>query len=274
MNAARTSESVYVTSFAGTAPENYERYFVPVIGGPLARDLVDLADLRAGERVLDVACGTGIVARLAAERVAPTGSVAGADINPGMLAVARTAAAGAALPIRWFETTAEAMPLPDSAFDVLLCQLGLMFIPDKPAALGQMRRVLASGGRTYITVPRPSAFFDVLDEAIGRHVGPEAAAFVRMVFSLNEPAELERLVRTAAWESVDVRMTTKQINLPAPEEFLWQYISCTPLAATVAGLDDRRRTALEEDVVSRWQRWTKGDGMTYAQEMLIATARN
>lgn len=273
MNAARTSESVYVTSFAGTAPENYERYFVPVIGGPLARDLVDLAALRAGERVLDVACGTGIVARLAAGRVAPTGSVAGVDINPGMLAVARSVATPAGAPLRWFETTAEAMPLPDSAFDVVLCQLGLMFVPDKPAALGEMRRVLTSDGRAYLTVPRPSAFFDVLDEAMARHVGPEAAAFVRMVFSLNDAGELERLVRTAGWQQVDVRMAAKQISLPAPAEFLWQYVSCTPLAATVAGLDERRRAALEDDVVSRWRRWAAGRGMTYAQEVLIASAR-
>jgi hypothetical protein len=148
-----------------------------------------------------------------------------------------------------------------------------MFVPDKSAALREMRRVLASGGRTFITVPRPSAFFDVLDEAMGRHVGPEAAAFVRMVFSLNDPAEIERLMETAGWGDVEVRMTAKQINLPAPAEFLWQYISCTPLAATVAGLDERRRVALEDDVASRWQRWAKSGGMTYGQEMVIATAR-
>ncbi len=78
-------------TYAGSAPENYERYFVPAIDEPIARDLIDAADLRAGERVLDVACGTGVVTRLAAERIGATGTVAGVDISPGILTVARTA---------------------------------------------------------------------------------------------------------------------------------------------------------------------------------------
>jgi trans-aconitate methyltransferase len=77
-------------SFGATAPQNYEPFFVPTIGRPLANDLVRVASLRAGERVLDVGCGTGVVTRLAAERVSPDGTVAGLDINPGMLAVARS----------------------------------------------------------------------------------------------------------------------------------------------------------------------------------------
>ncbi len=99
--ATTTSDSVYGKTYGGSAPENYQRYFVPVIGGPFAADLVADAALRAGERVLDVACGTGIVARLAAERVGPSGEVAALDLNPAMLSVARSVpATGAA--IRWY----------------------------------------------------------------------------------------------------------------------------------------------------------------------------
>src|SRR6185295_4611055 len=111
MTTTSSSDSVYGRTYGGTAPENYQRYFVPAIGGPFAADLIAEAALRAGERVLDVACGTGVVARLAAERVGPSGSVAAVDLNPAMLAVARSiASAGAA--IRYYETTAESIPLP------------------------------------------------------------------------------------------------------------------------------------------------------------------
>src|SRR5688572_9319139 len=136
----------YDRACGGIETEDYERYFVPAIGAPLAADLIDMAALRPGERVLDVACGTGIVARLAAERVGTTGSVAGLDINPGMLAVARSVAPPA-VPIEWHEASAESMPLPDEAFDVVIFQMGLQFVLDKRAALREMRRVLAHGGR-------------------------------------------------------------------------------------------------------------------------------
>ena len=100
MEATRNSQPISFEAYGGSAPENYEQYFVPVIGTPLATDLVDVAALRPGERVLDVACGTGVVARLAAERIGATGTVAGIDINPGMLGVARSVTP-AGLPIEW-----------------------------------------------------------------------------------------------------------------------------------------------------------------------------
>ena len=99
-----------------------------------------LLALQPGERVLDVACGTGAVTRLAAQRVGTTGTVTGIDLNPGMLAVARSATPPE-MAIEWHQTSAESMPLPDDAFDVVLCQLGLQFMPDKLAALQEMRRV-------------------------------------------------------------------------------------------------------------------------------------
>src|SRR5687767_5758686 len=168
-----TSDSVYGKAYGGSAPENYQRYFVPVLGGPFAEDLINEAALRPGERVLDIACGTGVVARLAAERVVPNGTVAALDLNPALLSVARSVpSTGAA--IHWYETSAESIPLPDDAFDVVLCQLGLQFVADKGAALREMRRVLAPGGRVLVTTPPPNAFFDVLDEAMTRHVGSDA----------------------------------------------------------------------------------------------------
>lgn len=272
MTTRTTTDSVYGKTYGGSAPENYQRYFVPAIGGPFAEDLVADAALRPGERVLDVACGTGVVARLAAERVGPSGTVAALDLNPAMLSVARSVpSTGAA--IRWYETSAESIPLPDAAFDVVLCQLGLQFVADKSAALREMRRVLAPGGRALVTTPPPNAFFDVLDEAMTRHVGREAGAFVRMVFSLNDPAIIERLFREAGFADVNVRTYAKDLRLPVAREFLWQYVHCTPLTGMLANVDALRIAALERDVVDRWARWSDADGMRYEQGMNVAKAR-
>jgi SAM-dependent methyltransferase len=135
------------TAYGGSAAETYERYMVPAIFGPWAEDLLALAMPTPGERVLDVACGTGVVARLVAQRVAPTGTVVGFDLNPGMLAVARTLPLPQGAKIEWREGNVSAMPFPDASFDLTLCQQGLQFFPDRSAALREMRRVLAPRGR-------------------------------------------------------------------------------------------------------------------------------
>ena len=272
MTTTSTSSSVYGKAYGGSAPENYQRYFVPAIGGPFAEDLTAEAALRPGERILDVACGTGVVARLAAERIGPSGVVAALDLNPAMLSVARSIpSTGAA--VHWYETSAESIPLPDSAFDVVLCQLGLQFVADKSAALREMRRVLTPGGRAFVSTPSPNPFFDALDEAVTRHVGSEAGAFVRMVFSLNDPDVIAGLFRDAGFTDVNVRSYTKSLRLPEARDFLWQYVNCTPLTGMLATLDAARIAALERDVVDRWARWSDADGMTYEQEMNVSRAR-
>src|SRR5262249_1850701 len=149
-------------------------FLVPTIFRPWAEALLTLAALQPGERILDVACGTGVVARLAAVQVGPTGQVRGVDLNPGMLAVARSVPAPTGAVITWQEGTATALPLEDAAFDVVLCQQGLQFFPDRVAALQEMHRVLVPGGRLALSVWGPIASspgFAVLAEALARHVG-------------------------------------------------------------------------------------------------------
>jgi len=272
MTTTSETQQAFGKTYSGTAADNYERFFVPVIPAPLARELVAEAELRPGERVLDVACGTGIVARLAAERVGPGGSVAGLDVNAAMLSVARSLTPATGPTIRWYETTAESIPLPDESFDVVFCQLGLQFVPDKVAALREMRRVLAPGGRVKIMVPTPPPLFDVLDDSLGRLV-PQAAGFVRMVFSLNDPSELGRLLRSTGFRDVDVVSKTNVIRLPAPDEFLWQYVQSTPLAGLLANVGEDVLGKLEREVVDRWQPWVRADGsVSYEQTGLTASA--
>jgi ubiquinone/menaquinone biosynthesis C-methylase UbiE len=258
------TDQVYRRSYGGTAAENYQRFFVPSIGGPVAEDLIEVAHLQPGERVLDVACGTGVVTRLAAERVGATGLVAGLDVNPGMLAVARSETA-ANISIDWYEASVESMPLPDEVFDVVLCQMGLQFVPDKLGALREMRRVLTTGGRMYVTVPGPKpAIFGIMTEALARHLSPQAASFVDLVFSMHDVDELTQLMRSAGFREVNVQAKTKALRLPAPKDFLWQYIHSTPLAEAAAKADTGKLDALESDVCTQWQEFT-ADGSLSGQ---------
>jgi ubiquinone/menaquinone biosynthesis C-methylase UbiE len=267
------SQQISFETFSGNAAENYERYFVPAIGAPLAADLVELAALRPGERVLDVACGTGVVARHAVERVGAGGTVVGVDINPGMLAVARPATRDVAA-ATWHEASADKLPFPDETFDVAFCQLGLQFFPDKAAALREMRRVLAPGGRLLVNVPGPTPpLFAVLEDALARHLGPDAAAFVGAVFSLHDPAEVGDLVSSAGFQNVKASSSATTLRLPGPEDFLWQYVHSTPLAGAAARLDDQRRAGLQSEVVAGWQPFIEDDSLVLELGTTVATAR-
>jgi ubiquinone/menaquinone biosynthesis C-methylase UbiE len=258
----------------GPPPAAYERYFVPAIGCPLADELVQAAALRAGARVLDVACGTGIVARLAAEQVGTDGEVTGLDAHPGMLAVARSVPAGGAT-IRWCQADAAASGLPDAGYDAVLCQLGLQFFADRAAALREMRRVLRPGGRIALNVAGPEpAMFEILEQALADHVSPDAAGFVATVFSLSDRSELEALLERAGFDEISIQIRSRRVPLPPPEEFLAQYVSSTPLAPAVGALDDRTRAAFERDVVAGWRPFVGHDGaMILPLQVPLATAR-
>ena len=267
-----SAAAVSFEQYGGNTAENYERYFVPTIGMAWATALLDAAELRPGDRVLDVACGTGVVARLTAERVGRDGAVAGLDINPAMLAVARSVPSSGAA-IAWHEASAESLPLADGSFDVVLSSLGLQFVPDKALALREMQRVLATDGRLAIATAGPTPpLFAILEEALARHVKPEAAGFMGAVFALHHPQQLEKLTSGAGFRDVEVRSKLLSIALPGPRDFLWQYVHSTPLTAAVAEIDDVGRAALERDVVAAWQSVEDGD-LTFDGNAVLTTAR-
>lgn len=185
--------------------EAYERYAVASWSGPLAARLMALAAPREGERVLDVACGTGVVARLAAAAVGARGAVAGVDLNEGMLAVAREQAPA----VDWRQGDVEALPVADGAFELVACQQGLQFFGHRAGALAEMRRVLAPGGRLALSVMRPiahNAGWGALAAALARHVGPEAGAVMRAPFPTGTRPSCASSSRapastTSAWSS-------------------------------------------------------------------------
>src|SRR5262245_39924258 len=120
--------SVSYQDFTGTAAENYQRDFVPAIATPVSRELLQVADLQPGEHVLDVACGTGAITRMASELIGADGTVIGVDIAPDMIHVAKQVPLPDGAPIKWRIANAATLPMADASVDVVLCQMGLMFM--------------------------------------------------------------------------------------------------------------------------------------------------
>jgi ubiquinone/menaquinone biosynthesis C-methylase UbiE len=250
-----------------------ECYPARYILGPWAPLLVDAARLKLGERVLDVACGTGLVTRIAAQRVGPAGRVVGIDLNPGMIAVARSLPAPSGAPVEWLERSALDLRLPDAGFDAVLCQQGLQFFPDKLVALREMRRVLDHGGRLALSVwtgvgPYHSAVGEVLTRCIGNAVATRFSAS-RQVPS---QADLRRLATEAGFPDVEVRVSRLDIHLPRLETFVLHHLAATPVAPFIAAAKREAREKIGACVMQQLQRFADGDGVTYPEETHVLTA--
>jgi ubiquinone/menaquinone biosynthesis C-methylase UbiE len=258
------------------AAEQYEHYPARYILGPWAPLLVDAARVAGAERVLDVACGTGVVTRAAAKRVGGTGRVVGVDLNPGMIAVARSLPATSDGPIEWFERSALDLQFEDASFDVVLCQQGLQFFPDKAVALQEMRRVLDHGGRLALSVWDTNSlgvYTAAVSAALDQFVGHEVAT--RFTASRKAPAadELERLATEADFSAVELSVSRINIHLPRIDTFVLNHLAATPVAAAIDAAGAEARKKIGASAMDRLQRYADGDGITYPEETYVLTAR-
>jgi len=256
------------------AAERYERCAARYILGPWAPLLVNAARPAAGERVLDIACGTGVIARIAAERVGPDGRVVGVDLNPGMIRVARSLPAPLGAPIEWLERSALDLGLEDASFDVVLCQQGLQFFLDKALALREMRRVLDHSGRLALSVWKGvGAYHHAVGDALARFISAESA--VRFCASRQVPTaeDLQRLATQAGFADVEVRLHEINIHLPRLDEFTLNHLAGTPVAGGLAGATPQAREKLAASVMKQLQRYADRDGVTYPEEARVLTAR-
>ena len=252
--------------------QNYQKYFVPVIGKPIAADLIKVANIELGERVIDIACGTGVATFLAKEKTGKDGMVAGVDVNPGMLGVACSITPEDTL-IDWYESPADKIPLDDNTFNVALCNLSLQFFPDKPEALKEIYRVLKPGGRLAVIVPGPTPIFEETDDIFSKHLGKEAAGFIRAVFSLNDHSKINEIIKNAGFKDVSVRSEKKDLYLVPPEDFLWQYMSSTPLSSFIEKMDKETYANMESEVVEKWQPFVQNNNLVLKHDTIIATAK-
>ncbi len=258
-----------------SSAEAYERYLVPLFFAPGAEYLVELATTGPGERVLDVACGTGIVARRAAPRVGADGTVVGLELNEGMLEVARKISADIRPAIEWRQGDATEIPFPDAAFDIVFCQQGLQFFSDQPAALREMYRVLVPNGRLALSVLRSiehNPGYVALAEALERHVGADAGAMMRSPFSPLSTDELGDLVAGAGFRDVRILIGIGTVRYPSAEEFLRQEGASSPLAGPIEALRDDVREALIRDLREALRTYADDDGIIFPAETYLALA--
>jgi SAM-dependent methyltransferase len=261
----------------GSGPAVYQDFLVPAMFTPFAEQLVAAVGVAEGARVLDIACGTGIVTRFAAQAAGPGGAVTGVDLGPPMLAVAREQASpDGSAPIEYLEGSADAMPVPDAAFDVATCHHGLQFFPDRVAALRDARRALRPGGRIAVGcwsgTEGSAAGFLAIDDALERHVSAEAGAMMRSPFSVSVE-ELERLLGEAGFSDIETSMPTMDATFAAHEDFAPRAISAGPIAPLYAAVAEDARAAVAAEVAAALEPYATGDGrVTFPMRSNVAIA--
>jgi len=237
----------------GTAADVYEAFFVPSLFAEWAPRVAEAARIGPGDEVLDVACGTGVLAREVAQRVGATGRVVGLDVNPVMLAVARRQAPE----IAWHEGRAEALPFASGDFDAVVSQFGLMFFEDRAAALGEMWRVLRSRGRLAVAVwdalersPGYAALAELLDELFGSDV----ARALHAPFALGDPSALGDLLEQAGIARARISTTEGTARFPSLASWLYTDIRGWTLADAIDDAQFARLSERAERVLARFVR--------------------
>jgi ubiquinone/menaquinone biosynthesis C-methylase UbiE len=260
----------------GNAPEVYETELVPAIFEPWATLLVAKAALREGERVLDVACGTGVVTRLVPPQVGITGQVIGLDLNPGMLARARLSPPPDDPAVEWREGDAGALPFGAATFDVIFSQFGFQYFPDRHQAAREMYRVLKPEGRLIIMVWRGLAHspgFAALAAALERHVSSSAAAVMRAPFAFGDSTdELRALLAQAGFRRILVSADVRMVRFPSPGAFVQYQVAGSPLATHVAEVSDADRDEMIREVSTAMQPYVNDEGLAFPVEGHIAVA--
>jgi ubiquinone/menaquinone biosynthesis C-methylase UbiE len=210
------------------AAELYEAKFVPALFAEWAPRLTDIASVKPGDAVLDVACGTGIVARTAAGIIGPEGRVIGVDLNEAMLAVA----ARVRPDLEWRQGDVARLPFADGEFDAVLCQMALMFFPDRTRAFREMCRVAAPSGTVAVCVPASldaQPAYGPFVEMAARHAGPEAISLLSTYWACGDLDALTADIESAGLRVTHARTVAGIARFASPEELVATEVESTPL---------------------------------------------
>jgi SAM-dependent methyltransferase len=253
---------------SGAAAEVYEKCFVPAIFGQWAPQLTDAAGVSSKDRVLDVGCGTGVLARAAAARVATPDRVTGLDINEGMLTVARRIEPR----IDWRHGDATELPFSDDTYDVVMSQFSLMYFPDRIGAVKEMVRVLKPSGRLVVAVWGPferATSYVILTEIAERRCGQAAADVLTAPFVLGDRDKVVDLFEAAGVDNVAVDLRQGTMTFPTIEAFVETEVKGSPLETL---LDEDSYQGLMVEANERLQQFrTRDDTLVMPMDAFIIT---
>lgn len=241
---------------AASAAEVYEKFFVPALFIDWPPRVLAAAEVQTGDRVLDVACGTGILAREAERVVSSTGSVVGVDINEGMLAVARSKSSN----IIWQTAAAESLPFESASFDRVVSQFGLMFFQDSAKAISEMRRVTRPGGKVSVAVwasledtPGYAAVVELLKELFG----PDVAKSIEAPYLLGDTRSLKALFAGAGVDEIAIETVAGKARFKSIESWIYTDIKGWTLANVI---DDEDYQRLRQKAPQKLSQFVLSDG--------------
>lgn len=256
--------------------EAYQAYMVPTMFQPWSEELLERVAPKPGERVLDVACGTGVVARGVAAAVGDDGAVTGLDPSPAMLGVAERIGSPEGAAITWVQGRGEELPFSDDTFDIVLCQQGMQFFTDRPAAVREMLRVLVPGGRAGVAVwrgPEHQSIKGVLLRGLQKRFGPGAM----MPYSFGDGDQLRALFAEAGFRDIRFETVRRLMFNPSIDEFLSMTMQGASAAVpTLAQATDQERAeaarALRQEFADELEAVRIGEGISYPMEANMVTA--
>ena len=255
-----------------TSPsEIYEQYMVPGIFSRWSATLLELVAPQPGERVLDLACGTGVVARMAAPMVQPGGEVFGVDFNPAQIATARSIDSS----IEWREGDAGSLSLADQEFDLVVCQQGFQFFPDRVRAVREIHRVLKPGGRVGIAV---WSTFDnapgylALVHALERRVDSSAVHLMDDLTALSDPNEVSGFFADGGFPNADMVTLSNDVVFASAGEFTRAIAVGSIMRRTETQFSEETLDLLTADVAAEMESYIGENGLIFPMEAHLLTA--
>ena len=224
--------------FDDTIAQHYDDYLGPLVFEPFAADLAERATAAPAANVLELACGTGRVTRHLAAHFAPPAQLTATDLNPGMMALAQCTVV--APHVAWDVVDMSAIPYADRTFELIVCQFGLMFVPDKLVALREMYRVLAPSGRLLFNTwadPADNQLFAISGAVTAAHFGSNPGAQAQGPFSMQDEAGTRQLLVQVGFDTATVDSVQKTVAVETAQRAATGFIKGTPVLTAIQQRD-------------------------------------